>query len=253
MEYRVRLSAGGAAGVISLALVVSIVTSTVVAARAYQARGAEDRRSDDTITVKGSTRQRITSDRAVWRIGVRSDHAELREAFSGLEATVAGVRDFLSQRGFADAEIGLAAIQTTTHYTRDEKGIETRQVAGYSLSRTLVVATESVLRVNQAAGEVTKLIEQGMLVISQPPEYYYTRLSELKVELLGVAAQDARTRAETIASNTGAALGGVRSVHMGVLQITQPDSTEVADYGIYDTSTIEKDVTAVVTVTFGVR
>jgi hypothetical protein len=39
---------------------------------------------------------------------------------------------------------------------------------------------------------------------------------------------------------------------MGVLQITQPNSTEVAGYGLYDTSTIDKDVTAVVTVTFGV-
>ncbi len=253
MDYRIRVSAGGAAAIVSVAIVVSIVTSTVVAAHAYQARGAEARRGEDTITVKGSTRKRITSDRAVWRICVQSDDVELKDAFAELDAAVTGVREFLTQRGFADAELGMAAIETTTHYVRNEKGVETRQVAGYSLARTLVIGTDAVLRVSQTAGEVTKLIEQGFLVISQRPEYYYTRLSDLKVELLGVASQDARTRAEQIANNTGARLSGVRSASMGVLQITQPDSTDVADYGIYDTATIEKDVTAVVRVTFGIE
>jgi hypothetical protein len=39
---------------------------------------------------------------------------------------------------------------------------------------------------------------------------------------------------------------------MGVLQITRPHSTEVSSYGIYDTDTIDKDVRAEVSVTFGV-
>ena len=37
-----------------------------------------------------------------------------------------------------------------------------------------------------------------------------------------------------------------------VLQVTQPFSTDVSNYGVYDTATIEKDVSAVVTVTFGI-
>jgi hypothetical protein len=37
-----------------------------------------------------------------------------------------------------------------------------------------------------------------------------------------------------------------------VIQITRPHSTQVSSYGIYDTSTIDKEISVVVTVTFAV-
>jgi len=42
-------------------------------------------------------------------------------------------------------------------------------------------------------------------------------------------------------------------VQVGVFQITSPNSTQVSDYGVYDTSTLNKDVTAVVNVTFALK
>ena len=69
---------------------------------------------------------------------------------------------------------------------------------------------------------------------------------------MAAASADARLRADNIASATGAALGELRDARMGVLQITRPLSTEVSSWGIYDTDTIEKDVRAVVTATFGI-
>jgi hypothetical protein len=70
------------------------------------------------------------------------------------------------------------------------------------------------------------------------------------VEALKKATQDARERAETLVSGLDAKLGAARSANVGVFQVTPRNSTEVSDYGIYDTSTREKDVTAVVTITF---
>ena len=45
----------------------------------------------------------------------------------------------------------------------------------------------------------------------------------------------------------------LRSVDVGVFQVTSPNSTEVSDYGVYDTSTVDKDVTAVVNVSSALR
>jgi hypothetical protein len=45
----------------------------------------------------------------------------------------------------------------------------------------------------------------------------------------------------------------VRSAQLGVYQVTPRNSTEVSDYGINDTTSRDKDVTAVVSVTFAVR
>ena len=51
----------------------------------------------------------------------------------------------------------------------------------------------------------------------------------------------------------GGRLGRLQSVSAGVFQITAPNATDTSDGGVYDTSTIEKDVTAVVKLTFGLR
>lgn len=253
MDYRVHINLFGSVMVLSVAAALALIVSTTLAGRAYARRGEQAAKQSESITVKGSTRQRVRSDRATWYVAVRSESKALAEAYATLEDGVAAVRGFLGEQGFVDAEIGLGAVDTTTVYARDAKGNETREVIGFALSRTFVVSTATVTRVHQAAGEVTRLLREGVLVISRPPEYVYTGLGDLRIMLLGAASQDARARAVAIASNAGGRVGAVRSVHMGVLQVTAPDSTEVSDYGRYDTGSIEKDVTAVVTATFGIE
>lgn len=253
MTYTVRISLLGTALILALGVGVSIVTSAVVASRAYQARGEQVAQHDRAITVKGSARKSIRSDLAVWRITVRAEHAELKEAFAVLNGGIAKVRAFLESKGFKNDEIGLAAIATETLYEHDKEGNATNTITGYRLERMLGVTTPDVDRVNQTAGEVTQLIEEGIFVVSLPPEYHYTKLADLKVAMMGEASKDARARAEEIAQNAGCNVAEVRSAQMGVLQITRPHSTDVSSYGIYDTSTIDKDIQAVVTLTFGVR
>jgi len=114
------------------------------------------------------------------------------------------------------------------------------------------VRSNDVQKIAQVAREATELINQGILIESNSPQYYYTQIGDLKIEMLGEAAKDAKVRAERIASSTGNSIGSVRSAKMGVLQITAADSTEVSDSGVYNTSTIEKDMTAVVNIGFAV-
>lgn len=253
VDHRIHLNFATTVVVVGLGLGVSVVTSAAVAARAYQARGDQAVRADQTICVKGSVRQRIRSDRAVWRVSVQGEGKELKEAFTVLDHGGTRVREFLKQRSFSDAETAVEAIDTVMHHARDAKGNEMREIAGYTLSRTLTVTTADVDRVASAAGDVTQLIQEGVLVLSRPPEYYYTDLARLKIDMMGAASKDARARAEEIARNAGCRVAEVRSAHMGVLQITRPFSTDTSDGGVFDTSTVEKDVQAVVTVTFRIE
>lgn len=250
MTYEVRVRALNVAIVAAVGFAVSLITSTTVAARAYTQHGRAALASDESITVKGSVRRRITSDQAVWQISVQGRAATLADAFGRVDGAVARVQKFLTDAGFQGGEIGLGAIDTSTYYANDEHGNQTRQIAEYLLTRRFCIATSDVLRVLRSAGRVTELINEGIEVISFAPAYYYTKLADLKVDLMAEASADARARAEKIAAHTGARLGTLRDARMGVLQITAPFSTETADYGIYDTGTIEKDVTAVVTATF---
>ena len=88
--------------------------------------------------------------------------------------------------------------------------------------------------------------------ISQP-EYYYTKLADLKIEIQAAAAKDAMTRGQKIAEATSRKLGTLTNARMGVLQITPKNSNMISDYGMNDVSSIEKELTAVVNASFEIE
>ncbi|MDX2200598.1 MAG: SIMPL domain-containing protein [Phycisphaerae bacterium] len=254
MDVRVRLqSLFAPALVVSFAVAASVIASTHVASKAYVRRATAAAEQYRTINVKGSVRERITSDQAVWRIRVSGLAPDLQAAYAVVERGVEQVQAFLKEQEFRSEEVGLGAISTNTYYATDEKGRQTRSVQEYELSRWFMVTTTDVQRINRSAGEVTRLIREGVRVESYAPEYYYSKLAELKVELIGKAAADARARADSIARAAGARVTEVRDAQTGVMQITRPHSTETSYEGMFDTSTIEKDVTVVITLTLGIE
>jgi len=87
----------------------------------------------------------------------------------------------------------------------------------------------------------------------EQPEYHYTKLAELKIDIQADAAKDAMVRDDKIAKATGRSLGPMRDARMGVIQITPKLSNQVSDYGINDLSSIEKEITEVVNASFEIE
>jgi hypothetical protein len=205
------------------------------------------------VTVTGSARKRIKSDLVVWSAGVSSQAPKLADAYSQLTENVPRIKQYLIGKGIAENQITVSSISSTVLHGRDDEGNETSEITGYSLRQEVEVRSNDVDRIAQIARAATELINQGILLESSPPKYYYTQLGDLKIEMLGEAAKDAKTRAEKIAASTGNRIGTVRSARMGVMQITAADSQDVSDSGISDTSAIDKDMTAVVNLSFAVE
>jgi hypothetical protein len=229
-------------------LAIGLIVSSFIIGWAY--KGAK--KGDDAITVTGSAKKRITSDLVVWSAGVSAQATELTTAYKQLSESTPRIKQYLLSKGIPEDQMTVSSITTTQQKGRDSDGNETSEITGYTLSQSVEVRSTDVARIGQIARETTELINQGILVESAAPRYYYTQIGDLKIEMLGEAAKDAKERAERIAQSTGNSIGAVRSAKMGVLQITAADSTDVSDYGVYDTSTIEKDMTAVVNVSFAV-
>ena len=85
------------------------------------------------------------------------------------------------------------------------------------------------------------------------PEYFYTKLDELKLEMLAKATENAKQRAENMVKATGNKIGFMRNAKMGVFQITPVTSTDVSDWGINDTTSLDKKVMSVVTASFSIQ
>jgi uncharacterized protein len=233
---------------VGVALAIGLVLSSLIFGWFF----AKSKKGDESVTVTGSARKRIKSDLVVWSAAVTYQAPRLADAYRSLSENVPRVKQYLITKGVPESEITISSITTTTLRRTDENGQETGEITGYSLRQQLEVRSTDVDKIAQIAREATELINQDILIESNAPQFYYTKLGDLKIEMLGEAAKDAKTRAERIAASTGNNIGNVRSARMGVLQITAADSTEVSDAGIYDTSSIDKDITAVVNIGFAV-
>ena len=232
----------------AVVVAVALVVSTVIGGWFF----VKGKRGDQTITVTGSAKKRITSDLVVWKSAISYQAPVLSEAYRSLSEAVPKVKAYLVSKGIPENQITVSAISSQTLHAKNSDGIDTSEINGYSLRQELSVRSTEVQKIAQIAREATELINQGILIESMAPEYLYTKLGDLKIEMLAEAAKDAKVRAEQIAQSTGSSIGSVRTARMGVLQITAADSNEVSDYGMNDTTSLEKDITAVVNIGFAV-
>ncbi|MDQ3821395.1 MAG: SIMPL domain-containing protein [Acidobacteriota bacterium] len=230
------------------ALAVALVLSSIVLGWSF----VHTKKSDQTITVTGSAKKRIKSDLVVWKAGVSYQAAHATDAYKSLTDAVPRIKQYLISKGVPENEITISAVSSTALHGKDKDGNESSEINGYSLKQELEVRSNDVDRIAKISREATELISQGILLESNPPEYYYTKIADLKIEMLAAASKDAKQRAQQIASSTGSSIGSVRSAKMGVMQITAADSNDVSGEGINDTSALEKDITAVVNVSFAV-
>ena len=243
--------AGGAPGLVPAAALLALGLVGAAWMLGGYAMGFANSRA--TITVTGSAKKSIRADLAVWRGSFNAQSPRIEDAYADLEASAKRVKTYLAGRGFADTALVFSQVQTQTLFTRTANGMETGQIEGYRLVQTVEVRSKDVGRIETLAREATQLIRQGVRFESYPPEYLVTGLADLKVEMLAAATRDAKARAAEMAKNAGSSIGRLRAARMGVFQVTPSNSTMVTDYGINDTSALEKDITSVVSVSFEIR
>ena len=123
----------------------------------------------------------------------------------------------------------------------------------YNLTQGVQIKSKDVEKIKEIANDIQTLLNKGIDLNVNEPQFYYSDLGALKIELLENATKDAKARAKAMLKATNNNVGKIKSVKMGVFQITPVDSTNVSDMGINDTSTIDKKVTAVANVVFYVK
>lgn len=212
--------------------------------------------STDLITVTGSTQRIVDSDVVKWRptFSRTVDVNGRTQGYADMKRDLEAVKKFLAENGVKDSEVTISPIMMNANYgSAYGKYDGAPFVAGYTLSQNLLIESNDVEGMTRVAQNSGILINQGIVFTSNPPEYYYSKLADLRVDMLADATKDAMSRAEKIAEGTGARLGGLRSASMGVFQVTSVNSIDVSDYGTYDTSSIKKQVTAIVKNSFSLR
>jgi len=209
--------------------------------------------SKETILVKGYAEKNIVSDYGSWSAGIHSSSSNLADAYSLLESNADRVIAYLKSKGFTDKQINLGSVETEYEYSYNKEGYQSQRKVGYKLWRVVKVNSENVNLIEETSRNITELIKEGIEINSHNPSFSYSKINDIKLEMLSTATKDAYKRAKQLAESGGSQVGRLRSAQQGVFQITPIGSSEISDYGMYDESTIHKTVKAVVTVEYGVK
>lgn len=229
-----------------VAIAIALTTGSIIGAGAIKSL-----RSSDTLTVIGSAKRPIRADHVVWRSSVSSQQPTLAQAFQDVKRYTERVQAYFKAQNIPADAITLSAVSTEAIPEMVNNNPTGRTLA-YRLVQSFAVSSADVDGIAKISQSSTDLINEGIPFVSDPPQYLYTNLSELRVEMIKEATQDAKLRADAIAGVTQTRVGPVRSAETDAFQITARYSTDVSGSGSYDTQTIDKDITAIVSVTFSV-
>lgn len=210
-------------------------------------------RTNQTITVTGSAKKLIISDLGIIRANLNAQGSQLDLAYRELNNQIPILKDYLISKGISLDSIEFSAPTNYPIYEYTSSGMQTNRILAYVWNQNFSIMSKDVNKIKDISLEISLLVEKGVRLQNIQPEYHYTKLAEIKIDIQAEAAKDAMERAKKIAESTGRKLGNLRSARMGVLQITPKFSNMVSDYGINDLSSIEKEITAVVSASFEIR
>jgi hypothetical protein len=236
---------------VGLACATALV-SVLIGAYTFKTRG----RANDLVNVTGLAKRDFVSDLVVWKGHFVRRDPSLKAASEGLRRDLDAVKKFCAAKGVKPEEPVFAPVEIEQEFeeTTSSAGRMVRTPKGFLLTQRMEIESQDVDRIEVFSREVTSLIDAGIEFYSAPPEYYYTKLGELKLEMIAAATRDGRTRAERIVEAAGGRRGARPESSLGVFQITQPNSSaEFSWSGAYDTRSKRKTASVTIKLQFGLR
>lgn len=200
------------------------------------------------VSVKGLSEMNVRADLAVWDIKYVATGNDLQQTQQVINQDLQQVREFLKNRGFTPDEIIEGRVETNDLMTNPYRD-NNNNLVRYIISQTVTVRSEKVDMVEQALRATGDLVSQGVILDNQygsPVSYVFTKLNEIKPQMLEEATKNATAAAQEFAKSSDSKVGKIRRAQQGVFSILPREQTNNA----METAQINKKVRVVSTVEF---
>jgi len=236
--------------ILAIVMVVGIIISTYILGNAYKYKF----KANETIEVTGLAKKDFESDLVRWSASFKKNDMDLKLASEELNKDKQIVKQFLRSKGIVEKEIIFDAIDISKDFTyiQQDNGTSTQIFNGYILTQSVSIESKNLNKIDEVSREVSSLISQGIELNSNSPAYYFSKLEDLKLELISQATENAKKRAENISDKAGSSLGNLLNAKLGIFQITgQNDSEEdFSSGGVFNTKSRKKTANITVKLIF---
>ena len=174
------------------------------------------------VTVKGLSEREVKADLGFWPVRFVVTGPSLEVARAKLETSEAAVKSFLKSKGFADTDMSVQNIQVEDRMAGyNAQGIpeDTRFV----LTEDILVRSIEVEKLADAARSIGDLLRSGVVFSADAynagPSYIFTKIADLKGDMLAEATKRAREAADKFAQESGAKVGDIQTANQGIFEI----------------------------------
>ena len=213
------------------------------------------RAADRYVTVKGVAEREVRADVAIWPLHVVAADNDLSAAQAKLGRSIAGVRQFLARHGIDTTQVELTGFGVSDAQAQQYGGDRT-PTNRFIVRQTLLVRSSQPEQVRGASQRIGELAAIGVVVSSgaggeyggqgSGPTFLFTKLNDIKPDMIAEATTRAREAAEQFARDSRASLGGIRRANQGVFEIAARDQAP----GVMQESQVAKVVRVVSTVEY---
>ncbi len=209
--------------------------------------------ASNTVTVRGFSERDAKADLALWQFSFSVTADTLAQAYAQAEANEKTITAFLLAKGMKKENIKAGNINVTD-LMADQYRQKDVLTGRFIVKDTITVRTDDVNVVDGASRELNDLAKQNIVIASNVVDYQYTKLNDVKTEMLREATQNARAAAQQFANDAGSKVGAIQSASQGYFSITSRDSQSGNDSGegssVQAQSTVDKKVRVVVSLTY---
>ena len=220
-------------------IICGLIIIAIIGTNAYKYKFT----TNQNINVTGNAIKDFSADLVKWQASFSRNNYDLKTASNELKNDQEIVKNFLISQGIKPNEIIFEAVNITKdiRYTTDTNGNSYTQFNGYILNQDVTIESKDLNKVEKASREISNLISNGIELNSSSPNYYYSKLEDLKLQLIAQASENAKLRAENIATKSNCKLGKLIKADLGIFQITGKNDNEEYSYGgVFNTTSKEK-------------
>ena len=179
------------------------------------------RLADRSVTVRGLAERDVTADLATWTIAFSEQGSDLGPVQAALDEKSRTVRNFFRRLGFADKDVSLAGTGVSQFYDSN------RGANSVTVRQRLQLRTNDVARARAAFARQFELVRGGVaLEEGTSMVYSFTRLNEVKPDMIAAATRDARAGAERFARDSDTEVGGIKQATQGYFSVGARDGEE---------------------------
>ncbi|MBR1399835.1 MAG: SIMPL domain-containing protein [Alphaproteobacteria bacterium] len=181
----------------------------------------------NTVSVKGLAEKDVVSDLAVWDLKFVTTGNDLGKSQAEMTHQANLINNFLLAQGFTAEEIESGRLETNDLMANPWRGNDVIS-SRFILNQTITVRSNKVNLVAESLTKISELIAQGIVFDSQngyPVSYIFTKLNEIKPQMLEEATKNAREAAIEFAKSSNSKVGKIHTANQGVFSILPRDDT----------------------------